>query len=98
MLTVKVRPFFEVREVVGESRLEIKVKEGTTVKELLRQLVRSYGSRFEKMLFDPETEKIKPFYRILLGGRDISQFKEGMDTPLKDNDVVSISLIPYGGG
>jgi|GEM_PF-4055830 len=66
--------------------------------ELLRQLAASYGSRFREIFFDPETEEIKTFYRILLGGREISKFKEGMNTLLEDNDVISITLIPYGGG
>lgn len=98
MLTVKVKPFFEVKEILGESRLEIEVKEGTTIKGLLRQLVENHDPRLRKVLLNPKTEEIKPFYRILLGGREVSQFQEGMDTPLKENDVVSITLIPYVGG
>jgi hypothetical protein len=43
MLTIELRPFYEVREIVGESRQVIEVKEGTTVKGLLRRLIESYG-------------------------------------------------------
>ena len=39
MPTVSLKPSYEVREIIGESRVEIKVKEGTTVKGLLTELV-----------------------------------------------------------
>jgi molybdopterin converting factor small subunit len=98
MLTVNVKPSYEVREIMGESRVGIEVEEGTTVNGLLRELVRSYGPKLKKVLLDAETGEIKSFYRILLGGREISQFQKGMDTALNEHDVVSITLIPYAGG
>jgi len=98
VFTVKVGLPFEVLGIVRPPRLEVRVKEGTTVKVLLRQLIKGEGSILKEVLLDSETEEIKPFFWIFLGGRAISLFPQGMDTPLKENDVVSVIVMPYGGG
>lgn len=93
MAKVVVKFFTTLRELTGEKQTEVR---GDTVAEIVEKVVEKYGSKFRDTLLDKETGRIKPFYSILLNGVRIS-LREGLDTEVKDGDVIAI-FPPVGGG
>ena len=67
--------------------------DGQTVFELLEKLQPQYASIVDAIL---DEEKLKPYYKIMVNGIDIS-LSLGLDTSVKDHDVVAI-FPPIAGG
>ena len=97
MISVEVKPFFDIKEIIRKPHLEMEVEEGTTVEGLLMQLVETYGPELRKVLIDPETGEIESHYMILINGKGTFQFPEGINMSLEDGDVISILMFLTGG-
>ncbi|NIS59216.1 MAG: MoaD family protein [Proteobacteria bacterium] len=93
MAKVVVKLFTTLRELTGEKQIEVR---GDAVAEIVEKVVEKYGSKFRDTLLDKETGRIKPFYNILVNGIRLS-LREGLDTEVKDGDVIAI-FPPVGGG
>lgn len=84
--------FSLVRQLTGEK--EISVAEVRSVRELLEELSQRYGPAFRQELFpggQASSEHI-----IMINGRHMAH-TGGLDTPLKDRDVVTIFPMIAGG-
>ncbi len=75
------------------SQAEVEIDAGT-VKELMANLEKSYNGIGEKLL--DETGAIRRYVNVYVNDEDIL-FLDGMDTPLKDGDSVSIVPAIAGG-
>ncbi|MEM4576449.1 MAG: MoaD family protein [Candidatus Nezhaarchaeales archaeon] len=95
MITVKVRPLFNLKRIIGSSELTLKLKEGSTIRDLIYVLVERYGDELEKLLLKGGDEG-KRNIAIFVNGRLID-FIDGDATRLSDGDVVSM-IPPAGGG
>lgn len=93
MTRVTVKLFTSLREIAGTKEATV---EGESVREILDELVRNYGDKFYKAIFDEKTGKIRRYYSVLVNGRNIYLI-DGLDTRLRDGDTVSI-FPPVGGG
>jgi len=81
----KVKLFATLVEIAKRKEIEI---EAATAREVLDKLKGLYGPSFEKEL---EHGMI-----FLVNGRDIAHL-QGLDTPVNDDDVISL-FPPIGGG
>jgi molybdopterin synthase sulfur carrier subunit len=81
----KVKLFATLVEIAKRKEIEIEAK---TAREVLDKLKGLYGSSFEKEL---EHGMI-----FLVNGRDIAHL-QGLDTPVNEDDVISL-FPPIGGG
>ena len=88
MATVEVRVAFPLRKVVGGTD-PIQAR-GETVQHLLGDLDSQFPG-FKERLIDSRGE-LNGSFLILLNDEDIRSLK-GIETPLKDSDVVSILVI-----
>lgn len=95
---VSVRFFTSLRELTGkrEETLEFSGKERVTVGLVLERLGKRYGKDFVDYVFDQKTGEVKGFLQFLVNGRSASTLS-GLDTPLRDGDVLAI-IPPVGGG
>ncbi|AFK22619.1 MoaD family protein [Pyrococcus sp. ST04] len=84
MARVTVKVFATLIEIIGKRIFE---EEASTVKELLEKIY----SQYPKV-----KEELEEGYMILINGHNIEHL-QGLETPLKDGDVVSI-FPPAGGG
>ncbi len=80
------------QELMGERELEVDVPERAKVGDLLEELTKRYGSKFEGELFQPGTRKVKAYIKVLLNGHGAE-----LEARLSDGDVVAI-FPPVGGG
>jgi len=92
---VKVSFYATLRQIVGGKTVEVEIAEGSTLRQLLQDLV----ARFPKLraeLFD-ENENLYGHVHVFVNGRDVSFLADKLDTQLKSEDVVSV-FPPVGGG
>lgn len=74
---------------------ETKMDQCETVEELLKKLCSKYGKKFEETVF--EDNKLSEEIIILLNGRNIEHYDDGIHTKLKQEDVISIFPVVAGG-
>jgi molybdopterin synthase sulfur carrier subunit len=96
-MEVKIRFFTTLREITNkrEETLILSSSE-TTVSMVLKLLSKKYGNPFDDYVFDAKTGQVKGFLQFLINGKSTSTLN-GLETPLKDGDVLAI-LPPVGGG
>jgi len=66
----------------------------TTIGDLLRHI----GKAVDFPFIDPDSGDLEIDLEISINGKDIWFYPTGLNTPLKEGDVVDISMIPLGGG
>jgi len=95
---VKVRFFTNLREIVNkrEETLTFANSDGVTVDLVLETLSQKYGAPFTDYVYERKTGQPKGFLQFLVNGNSTSTLN-GLETELKDGDVVAI-LPPVGGG
>lgn len=96
MTRVIVRALGAIRYLVGSREVEIQVKKNCTVRDVLSLLSKKRGRVLEDRLFDLQTKELKPDIRLLLNGQNIV-FLEGIETKVRDGDVISIFSLVGGG-
>lgn len=89
-VTLELRFFATFREAVGQKTLERDYPEGTTVGDVLTDLVEEY----EMDLF--EDGDLRPQLSIMKNGKDVVHL-DGLDTRLDDGDTLSV-FPPVAGG
>ena len=94
-MKVEIRFFTTLREITGKRLEEIQFQNPITVEELLTRLSKKYGREFREYLYN-EKGKVHSYLSILVNGKSTNVL-QGLDTKLKEGDVIAI-LPPVGGG
>ncbi len=74
----------------------IDLADGTAVKDLMEVLAKSYGYKFSRLCFIRPLYSEKDFMNVCLNSLDlnsIQKFPEGLDTALKDGDIISFGVM-----
>lgn len=95
MIRVQVMAVLEMAALLGERSQAVELPEGSRISDLLELLVAKRGCALQERLFQEGKELRKDVY-LFLNGRHI-HFLNGLDTPLKDGDVLLL-MPPAGGG
>jgi molybdopterin synthase sulfur carrier subunit len=96
MITVKVHTILTLKKILGKGEVEISVPGETTLGELLAVMVDRKGDELASYLFEPKSNRVRPYIRLMVNGRDIA-FLNRMETVLQNGDEVLI-LPPVSGG
>ncbi|MDO8689924.1 MAG: MoaD/ThiS family protein [Dehalococcoidia bacterium] len=99
-LRVEIRFYGLVRDIAGESHLEIRVAPDSTVADLLDSLADRYGERFWQRVMD-SSGKLSRFVELIVNGRQVD--RNALDTPLAGDDprqpaVVNVLVLPPSAG
>ena len=99
-MTIRVKLYSRLRDVSGVGEIELdKVPE--TVNELLSELSKRFGEKFEKIIYEERKKNVRDRVMILVNGHSIRLLK-GLGTPLREDDSISIDTIDVmeivGGG
>jgi molybdopterin synthase sulfur carrier subunit len=89
-----IRLYATLRQIVGGKRVDLPVKDGTPLEEVLRDLVREYPD-LDEAIWGPEGG-LAGHVAVLLNGRNVRHL-EGLETKLSEGDVLDL-FPPVGGG
>lgn len=95
-MKIRVHSILSLKEVLGGKDVEMIVPEGTTVSGLLTGMVEIWGDSLSPHLFEPGTDRLLPYVRLMVNGQTI-RFLNGMETVLKDGDDVLLLPLAAGG-
>ncbi len=84
-----------LRQVVGHRQADIPLPAGSTLRQLITELVKSYPGLKKEML-DPQGNLYSHIH-IFVNGRESSFLENSLDTILDPGDILSI-FPPVGGG
>lgn len=94
MTRVTLRTYGHPIHILGGPQKEIEFQ-GTTVRDLLDELVKVYGTPLRNILF-PHGLHFSDMIYILINGTNLN-YLDHLDTHLKDGDVVVLLPITAGG-
>lgn len=83
-----------LRQVVGAKSIEFVLPEGSTVRDLLEEMLRCYPALRSELL--DEHGQMHPYVHLFVGGRDSAFLEKGMDTVL--DPQAEVGLFPAVGG
>jgi len=95
-LRVTVRYFATLREITGIREEQVELQNNAKAEELLNQLVRKHGSRFEEYVVEEKTGAVRAHILFLIDGTSLNSLG-GLEARLTDGCVVAI-MPPVGGG
>lgn len=94
-MVVTVKFVGALRGISGKGRFTIKIKNETSLKELVKKIVKQHP-KLKSILIDPELEDPRPNALILVNGKEISVLK-GLETVVRDGDEVVFVPVIHGG-
>ena len=93
-MTITLRAFATLREVIGSRETAFAVPPGATVRGLLGKLCGTYPG-LRGHLFD-SAGRLKPHIIILKNGRNVASLRQ-LETPINEDDVIAL-FPPIAGG
>jgi hypothetical protein len=69
----------------------------SSVKDMA-DLLRHVGQKIDFLFIDTQTGRLRPDIEIIVNGKEIWFYPEGLRKPVHDGDSIEITLIPLGGG
>lgn len=94
-MEITIRYFTVLSKLTQKRQEKIKIKEGSTLKDVLGLLVQRYGESLERYVSSGRANKGLQLV-LLLNGQDIAQMN-GLKTKLHDGDTVAL-MPPIAGG
>ncbi|MEM2266068.1 MAG: molybdopterin synthase sulfur carrier subunit [Hadesarchaea archaeon] len=89
---VKVKFFAKFRELAGTGEMEVGAEDVRSLLLILKERKKELG----EALMEGRGTNLRKTVKVLVNGREIRWLK-GVDTPLRENDVVYL-FPPVGGG
>jgi sulfur-carrier protein len=95
-MKITIHSILEIKQVLGQRRLEVDLPQGSAVEGLLAYMKERWGEKLHTHLFDPDSGQILSHLRIMVNGQTIN-FLKGMHTQLNEGDEVLILPLASGG-
>jgi MoaD family protein len=95
-LTIRVKFMGDLPTIIGQRSLELQMPIGSTVRDLLASLSKSYGEAFTLRVFSG-ADTLHHYILVFVDGESIKS-REGIQTQLGNGDVDVVMLPMFGGG
>jgi len=97
-LTIKVRLIGGLKGLAGKPEIYLTPKKrALTVSEAISELCHKISSTdFERAVVDPQSKTVGPNVIVLVNDKDISTL-QGLETPIRSNDAVTLIPVSHGG-
>ncbi len=92
---MKVNFYATLRSVVGTKAAEFALPGGSTVRELVQEMIRCYPGLGPELL--NEQGQLYQHVHIFLNGRDVMHLEQGLETALAEDEVLGV-FPAVGGG
>ena len=96
MITVSLKTILALKKIIGGGQMDIVIADGATVQDLVDTMVKRWGEKIARELYDLDGTKVSSQYRLMVNGQDLSALN-GLSTRLNDNDEIIIFPIITGG-
>ena len=95
MTRVKINFLSILSEIIGKREISLKIKENSSIEDLVEQLREDLGQTFDVYFFEPDNS-LKKYIIIALNGKDIRQI-ENLSTIVHNGDNISFLPAIAGG-
>ena len=96
-MKIKVTEHVQFRAFIGDHVILALESKKTSLRDILHILCEKYGKRFEEMLWDTRTEKIRRANLVMLNSHPCMNLRDGLDSELKEGDEITIIPMLTGG-
>ena len=93
MMIIRLSLLGILAEYAGLSNIEIEMRGGSTIKDLLNEVGERFGNNFPPQVWDPERRAFGPTIGVFLNLKDV----EDENTPLKEGSEVLLLPMIAGG-
>jgi hypothetical protein len=66
--------------------------------ESVNDLLRYLGEKIDFVFLEASSGKLRPDIEVIVNGKEIWFYPEGLQKPIHDGDSIEVTLIPLGGG
>jgi hypothetical protein len=66
--------------------------------ESVNELLCYLGEKIDFVFLDAASGKLRPDIEVIVNGKEIWFYPEGLQKPIRDGDSIEVTLIPLGGG
>ena len=96
-MKITVKGYFSLLKAIGgTSPIEVE-RPAATLREVLDELSRRFGAEFADSVYDYQKGEAAGHVLLMLNGRNYLSMPEGLETPLKEGDEISL-FPPLAGG
>lgn len=95
-MKIKVEYLGFIKNMLKKRTEDIKMDDGSSLRELMRELTQLHGSSFKKEVFDPKEKEVKQGFVVTINGVLIGQL-QGLETKLRDEDHIILMSLMSGG-
>ncbi|HSF80970.1 MAG TPA: ubiquitin-like small modifier protein 1 [Anaerolineales bacterium] len=92
---MKINFYASLRQTVGQKTVNLNIEQGSTIHELVHQIVTAYPALREQLL--DQHGQLLGYVHVMINGRDAPYLKAGLDTKVQMTDKVDI-FPAVGGG
>ena len=96
VIQVEVRFLGTFQRLSGKKRIQLKLKEPVTVRDVVTKLNETFSSEFKRVLVDSQLDDPRPNALILVDGKEISAV-QGLETEVKDSQEIVLVPMVHGG-
>jgi molybdopterin converting factor small subunit len=99
-ITIDVRIFASLREVIGVKKFSITIKKGITIREFLALIEEKFetGKKFVDELIDPDNiDRVRDYVKFMINGNILFHDKI-LDSTIDTDGAVIAIFPPIGGG
>jgi molybdopterin converting factor small subunit len=95
-MQIKVHYIGLIKSFTNTSQDEFELSNGSLLSELLDKIAQDFGKQFIQEVYDPIKKEMKTSFVVMVNGVLMDQLK-GINTPLKDRDIVILMSLVTGG-